>query len=926
MLENLFINILEISITSAAAIAVILLISGLSEGRFRKKWRYWVWAFLAVYLIVPFKIDFPDAPIKMEIPPHEMVITQREEPPKYIVPEDSQSESTVLPVVPNVPETDNSENENPVMNEAPVLESQPKIYVYPVVYVAAVIWAVGAVTVCGWNIAMYLRFVTRSKPWNREIEDEEVLRLFEDIKAEMGISRRVKIYENRLIKSPMMVGYIRPRVLLPAEALLPEEYEFVLRHELTHCKRGDIWYKFLMMLAASIHWFNPMVGRMCHYADSDMEITCDAAVVKAMAGDRRQEYCATILNIMRRGQNSPLLLSTSFYGGAKILKKRFSAVLEPRAHRGIALFIIAVLVIIISGTMVACGTAEVPEEPAIDEPAEEQLSAEEMAAEKTGELLKTIYIEKRNEYADDDAFANMSFSGNAEQMIEDIRSGRTDLFTGNEKKGLQGTTLSYDIKEQIVIGNIVETVYDVAFHYYSEEDSIGKNTSYVLKITYDVENDEFTEILLKGFNWQLETVPADDKPEVTGPDENGKFPKIASADWDRWINYEGEADTVKPTEEIPSILENERMMENLKKKYPDIDDWEVIYEKKDYVLKNTYDPYTYSFRNMYLPTWFVLFETEQSEEFDRLFVNGGKDYSVIAEIDENENISHIPAESYYNSMVEAFEKDIKAGNMKNSVTMSSHDFPELVSGIWFPNENRMIFFDSDMEARAIEGINEPLYIRRTHNAFGGGRRDFSGATLEAPSGRENDLFLEIDISPEKNLEKGSLAYYDYETKTVDIYENCVAEGLFEYPQIYYIDSEIMFIESDGYFSFYKTAPHNIITEAFAGFGGNGNGLCEGDIGEVYYLGIDKTKGGRYMFFYTDEEKEEYSICTFDRNGKILSNFSTGLDFDGKLASVSYKSGVVYFIYQPDPENPHEEIKYAVDARPNGKQELQANAW
>ena len=37
MLENLFINILEISITSAAAIAVILLISGLSENKFRKK-------------------------------------------------------------------------------------------------------------------------------------------------------------------------------------------------------------------------------------------------------------------------------------------------------------------------------------------------------------------------------------------------------------------------------------------------------------------------------------------------------------------------------------------------------------------------------------------------------------------------------------------------------------------------------------------------------------------------------------------------------------------------------------------------------------------------------------------------------------------------------------------------------------------------
>ena len=78
MIEDLFINILEISITSAAAIGIILLISGLAENKFRKKWRYWIWMLLAIYLIVPFKFDFPDAPIHIEIPPHEMVITEKE--------------------------------------------------------------------------------------------------------------------------------------------------------------------------------------------------------------------------------------------------------------------------------------------------------------------------------------------------------------------------------------------------------------------------------------------------------------------------------------------------------------------------------------------------------------------------------------------------------------------------------------------------------------------------------------------------------------------------------------------------------------------------------------------------------------------------------------------------------------------------------
>ncbi|MBQ2899583.1 MAG: hypothetical protein IJE28_07535, partial [Oscillospiraceae bacterium] len=67
MVENLFINIIEISMTSAAAIGIVLLFSNLFENKFRKKWRYWLWVFVAIYLIIPFKINLPDAPIKMEL-------------------------------------------------------------------------------------------------------------------------------------------------------------------------------------------------------------------------------------------------------------------------------------------------------------------------------------------------------------------------------------------------------------------------------------------------------------------------------------------------------------------------------------------------------------------------------------------------------------------------------------------------------------------------------------------------------------------------------------------------------------------------------------------------------------------------------------------------------------------------------------------
>ena len=923
MLENLFINILEISITSAAAIAVILLISGLSENKFRKKWRYWVWAFLAVYLIFPFKIDFPDAPIKMEIPPHEMVITQKVEVPEYSVPMEPSTENIVpgtfeedIPV--SVPDSENVAGTHTV-------EEQKKIYVYPVIYVAAVIWATGAVIVCGWNIAMYIRFTTRSHPWNREVIDEDVIELFEELKAEMRIPKRVKLYENRLIRSPMMVGYFRPRVLLPAEALLPGEYEFVLRHELTHCKRGDIWYKFIMMLAASVHWFNPLVGRMCHYAENDMEITCDAAVVKAMAGDRRQEYCATILNIMRRGQNSPLLLSTSFYGGAKILKKRFSAVLEPRAHRGIALFIIAVLVVIISGTLVACKTAEIPEPevPVIEEQQEETVpTAEEIAEEKAEILIQGIYANKYNKFIEEDALAGMNFSKEAKKVIDEIQSGKSTLFSGEKKVNTEKLSLKLNKKEVLADGEKIEMVFDVNFKYLSPNVDREVESSHIMKIGYDTEKDEYTKILIFGYNW-FEN--GKDKPEVSGPDEKGYFPSISKAEWERWVTYNGETQKTKPTEEITSAKEFDKVFGYLKQEYPEIDDWEIIWEQNEYVLKYDYNPYTYSYGNIYLPEWFVLLKTEQSEDFDRVFIKITKNYEV-----EASGNAYRPHEFYGYSVAEAFEKDIEAQNMKGAVILRNGGFPDWIGDniIWFANRKKMIMIaavsgsKTAVSAFAVEGINEPLYLYRAELAFSG--KDVSGKELEAPYGRGKDIFLKLDISDKKNFEKGTIAYYDFETKTVDIYENCVTEGIIEYPETYYLDSETLVIASEGTLSFYKTAPHNIITEAYAEIGGNRKGIAEGETSGITGCLIDKTKGGRYMFFYENVDEEEYYICTFDKKGNILSNFGTGLGSEGWVGYITYQSGVVYFSYYPERNSDEGEIRYVVDARPNGKQELQIN--
>ena len=907
MLENLFINVLEISATSTAAMAAILLISKIAENKFRKKWRYFIWIFLAIYLILPIRINLPSAPIQVDLPPHEMIFTM-EEKEELIVKPPLNTETN--------PEENFEHEEISMEDKAPVLSTDTKTeeekqntFIFPIVFVGAMIWIFGAVTVCGWNVAMYVRFAARSKLWNRKIKDEFVLNLFEDLKREMGVPEKVKIYENRLIKSPMMVGFLKPRVLLPSEALLPEEYEFVLRHELTHYKRGDIIYKFLLMLAASRHWFSPAIGFMCRNAEKDIEITCDEAVVKSMEGDRRQEYCATILNIMRRGQNSPLLLSTSFYGGKKFLKSRFSAVLNPRTHRGVALFIVAAIVILISGTMVACNEAETMEAlPKTDE----EIIAEAM------ELADYIYKDRDNisdkdysEYLTAEAFVSVK------PIVSTSRS-----YLEKEEITYSDYKTYLTLAERTRTEDSFKLTFDAGLEFHFNQmkngevfNSYGDYINEKISLSYDFGTGKFSEVTMfdsKGKVYSAGYFAEDSKngpPEVTGPDENGNFPLISFSDWDRWVTYDEEpqSEDEKPTEPLPSIMENKDFLKYLKMDYPKINDWEVVFEKADYELVESYDPYTYSRRKIYMPRWFAVLKTEQSKDFDRLFVSTFENYEVYYT-----EAGYKPQRDFQCGFNTAFEADVRVGNMEGAEIYES--FFIVYKGLWFPKEKKTIVFDNNYnKAFAVYGTEEPIHLYVADNFI---FYDINSKKVEISEDFKNDRLFHYSFSSDDVKTEMKIGFYDFETK------NLVAfEGLEDYSgsfvQIYWLNSEKLVLEADGVLCIYDTED---LTKLVAKIGGYGNGVYDGKVVSFNYIQEDKTNPGRYAWIYTVDETQEHGCLVFDDEGNILENFTFGLS-GGYIGSYSFHDGLIYFSYHGS-----ERFNYAVDARPGKDHVLQANAW
>lgn len=239
-----------------------------------------------------------------------------------------------------------------------------------------IVYLLGAAGTLAMSLINHARFMRHIRRWQKPVTDLRIQVIYDRVREEMGVKRMIPLSICPAADSPMVAGIFRPKMLLPDEHLNFTELTLVLRHELTHIKRHDLFIKALQMLSLSLHWFNPLVhvmNRAMHYA---CEASCDESVVRGADMDARQYYSETIIAVIRHQSRRRTALSTSFYGGKKGMKNRIITIMDPRVRRLGALLMIPVLLMSIFFT-VAVAT-----EPA--KTAEPFVSA---LSKETGELI-----------------------------------------------------------------------------------------------------------------------------------------------------------------------------------------------------------------------------------------------------------------------------------------------------------------------------------------------------------------------------------------------------------------------------------------------------------------------------------------------------------------------------------------------------------
>ncbi len=166
------------------------------------------------------------------------------------------------------------------------------------------VWAVGC-SYCLIRELLEYREIRRFLYENSDpVTDEDTLALFHLCADGIGLRRQIPLRRIRqdFPMTPCVIGFVRPAVFLSAfcDDLDASNLANIFTHELCHVKRGDMLYKLLMVLTVSVHWFNPISLLLRRAVTEDLELACDATVLRYRRAVSVRDYMESILTVAER--------------------------------------------------------------------------------------------------------------------------------------------------------------------------------------------------------------------------------------------------------------------------------------------------------------------------------------------------------------------------------------------------------------------------------------------------------------------------------------------------------------------------------------------------------------------------------------------------------------------------------------------------
>ena len=165
-------------------------------------------------------------------------------------------------------------------------------------------------------------------------------------KVDTAVRYKDNIFQSENVKSPFVLGIIKPRIYLPFN-MNGQDLEHVVAHEQAHIHRKDHWWKPLGFLLLTIHWFNPLMWLAYVLLCRDIELACDEKVIKELGNEQRADYMQALVAC---SVNRRMIAACPLAFGEVGVKERVKSVMN---YKKPAFWVIIIAVIICVG-VAAC--------------------------------------------------------------------------------------------------------------------------------------------------------------------------------------------------------------------------------------------------------------------------------------------------------------------------------------------------------------------------------------------------------------------------------------------------------------------------------------------------------------------------------------------------------------------------------------------
>ncbi len=300
-----FLKLLNMSITAGWLIMAVLCVR-LLFLKVSKRVNCLLWGIVAIRLICPFSIESPFSIVPSAEPIKSSTVVEGKVQ-NYIPSIDSR-----LTIVENTI--------NPMLTETFAYhESNSVAPLQIVTYVVGLVWG-------GGMVLLIIGAIGSAGKLHKLVRE--------------AVRIRDNIYICDAVKSPFVLGIVRPRVYLPS-ALSGAQMPYILAHESAHLQRKDHWWKVLGYLLLCIYWFHPLCWLSYSLFCKDIELACDEKAAKDMTFQEKKEYSKVLLSCAR--PRSLIMVCPLAFGEVGV-RKRVKSVLR---YKKPALWVLAAAAVVL---------------------------------------------------------------------------------------------------------------------------------------------------------------------------------------------------------------------------------------------------------------------------------------------------------------------------------------------------------------------------------------------------------------------------------------------------------------------------------------------------------------------------------------------------------------------------------------------------